>query len=572
MEENLKGPQNQVTKNDDNIYSNVKDSTRSGHHLNGSGKVPRFVSSIRVPKFEAKSRLRNGLQKKSLNFFTNRSSKLIFVFAVGLVIVLCSSFVYVILIERKHVEGHHLHPHSNVLRDSLKNFNPKRDDDRISRKKSNLDEVPILIKQTTKIIATRSSEKNFLIRRKLDRRPPNMKSFPKLQFQPMILTLDGEKSRDTGDLVIRPVKNFVKGRKVQEDEHALMGHVWKANEINSKYMDSYYAFDDDVVRARHLHGKCRRTLWHKYYFPNCNQFHELDLAHDDSKKLGSGYYRTVWAVKDDQQQKFVLKGSKYKHPIKTDFFENVRMDALVMERLTSSPRIVDMFGHCALGVITEQLDYDMETTVIPTSGTVDDEDGLKDQYDVNPQNDYKPTEKLGLALEMAKSIAELHGFQDGVIVHDDIQLSQFLIDSNGKLKLNDFNRAEVMLFDEEKGQYCRYRNGGVYGNYRAPEEFKDSRLNEKIDVWSMGNNIYALLTGLWVYYETDDDKAIHKRAIDRELSYIDPRYRTRSFAEGKLVEIMERCWKYDPDERADIFEVVDFLQKAVEENKRRKKQ
>jgi len=137
------------------------------------------------------------------------------------------------------------------------------------------------------------------------------------------------------------------------------------------------------------------------------------------------------------------------------------MDALVMERLTSSPRIVDMFGHCALGVITEQLDYDMETTVIPTSGTVDDEDGLKDQYDVNPQNDYEPTEKLGLALEMAKSIAELHGFQDGVIVHDDIQLSQFLIDSNGKLKLNDFNRAEVMLFDEEKGQYCRYRNGGV---------------------------------------------------------------------------------------------------------------
>jgi len=143
-----------------------------------------------------------------------------------------------------------------------------------------------------------------------------MKSFPKLQFQPMILRLDGEKSRDTGDLVIRPVKNFVKGRKVQEDEHVLMGHVWKAKEINSKYMDSYYAFDDDVVRARRLHGKCRRTLWHKYYFPNCNQFHELDLAHDDSKKLGSGYYRTVWAVKDDQQQKFVLKGSKFKHPSK----------------------------------------------------------------------------------------------------------------------------------------------------------------------------------------------------------------------------------------------------------------
>ena len=31
-----------------------------------------------------------------------------------------------------------------------------------------------------------------------------------------------------------------------------------------------------------------------------------------------------------------------------------------MERLTDSARIVDIYGHCALGVITEKLDYDVE--------------------------------------------------------------------------------------------------------------------------------------------------------------------------------------------------------------------
>lgn len=48
---------------------------------------------------------------------------------------------------------------------------------------------------------------------------------------------------------------------------------------------------------------------------------------------------------------------------------------------------------------------------------------------------------------------------------------------------------------------------------------------------------------------------------------MDPRYKERSFAEGKLVELMEKCWKYDPDERISIFEAVEFLRKAVEANK-----
>lgn len=41
--------------------------------------------------------------------------------------------------------------------------------------------------------------------------------------------------------------------------------------------------------------------------------------------------------------------------------------------------------------------------------------------------------------------------------------------------------------------------------YRAPEENRDDWLDEKIDIFSFGNNIYGLLTGLWVFYENDDD-------------------------------------------------------------------
>jgi len=37
---------------------------------------------------------------------------------------------------------------------------------------------------------------------------------------------------------------------------------------------------------------------------------------------------------------------------------------------------------------------------------------------------------------------------------------------------------------------------------------RDDWLDEKIDVFSFGNNIYGLLTGLWVFYENDDDEVV----------------------------------------------------------------
>jgi serine/threonine protein kinase len=52
-----------------------------------------------------------------------------------------------------------------------------------------------------------------------------------------------------------------------------------------------------------------------------------------------------------------------------------------------------------------------------------------------------------------------------------------------------------MLFDEDNQEYCRYRNNPGMGDWRSPEEYDNKPLDEKIDVWSVGNNMYAILTG-----------------------------------------------------------------------------
>ena len=61
------------------------------------------------------------------------------------------------------------------------------------------------------------------------------------------------------------------------------------------------------------------------------------------------------------------------------------------------------------------------------------------------------------------------------------------------MKLGDFNRAEIPEFNPATGKYCKYNNGHGFGNYRAPEEFAAEDLDEKIDVFSFGNNIYGLV-------------------------------------------------------------------------------
>jgi hypothetical protein len=109
-----------------------------------------------------------------------------------------------------------------------------------------------------------------------------------------------------------------------------------------------------------------------------------------------------------------------------------------------------------------------------------------------------------------------------------------------------------------------------YSQYRAPEEFAEGELDEKIDVFSMGNNIYALLTGLWIFYDHDgNDDEVQKRIAGGERAFVDPRWKERSYIESQLVEVMEQCWEQDPTKRLDIFAVVTLLRGILEEAEKR---
>lgn len=60
---------------------------------------------------------------------------------------------------------------------------------------------------------------------------------------------------------------------------------------------------------------------------------------------------------------------------------------------------------------------------------------------------------------------------------------------------------------------------------------------------------------------------MQKNLIDGKTAWLDPRYKERSFAEKKLIELMEKAWLYDPDEeRISMFDAAIFLKQAIKEN------
>lgn len=183
----------------------------------------------------------------------------------------------------------------------------------------------------------------------------------------------------------------------------------------------------------------------------------------------NGYYRDAWMLKNTEtnatKSDSVLKTLRIEHDFSIKQFYQVQKDALVMERLTSSPRILNMYGHCSMSIMVQPIPFEVEEYIVPGDGMARQSD-LDALDDVESKNDFSVQEKLEMALQMAESIADLHGHHEGMIIHNDIQLCQWLRNENDKLIFGDFNRAESPGWRDDEQRYCTYKNGYVYGNVR----------------------------------------------------------------------------------------------------------
>lgn len=78
---------------------------------------------------------------------------------------------------------------------------------------------------------------------------------------------------------------------------------------------------------------------------------------------------------------------------------------------------------------------------------------------------------------------------------------------------------------------------------------------------------YSLVTGVYPIYDVCSDDKVGPYIRRGERPYIDPRWEEESFAEAELVNIIQKCWEEDPDDRPAIGELVLLLRESVKKNR-----
>merc|ERR1711862_1073968 len=143
------------------------------------------------------------------------------------------------------------------------------------------------------------------------------------------------------------------------------------------------------------------------------------------------------------------------------------------------------YGYCGITIHQEIFINDIENATIKPNKQKkpNSNNNSINNKSYNNNNFFTPIQKLYIALDLALPIYHLHQFNNNTtttkeednkneeenvvvvrIVHNDIQLSQYLYTKNNNIKLNDFNRAEILFIqNNNKKNYCTFYNGKVYG-------------------------------------------------------------------------------------------------------------
>ncbi|CAB9514162.1 protein kinase [Seminavis robusta] len=333
-------------------------------------------------------------------------------------------------------------------------------------------------------------------------------------------------------------------------------------------------------RGEALLPGCVRSSWQALNLPNCNDIHETSLyqafVHDNNAYVGAGYWRHVWLVhgtdnSDNNNKKKssvgVLKMMKSEHKVEMRNFERHRRDALAMERLTSAPNIVDIYGYCGNSVLTEYVGSDLHQILYHTDDDVYDPQAIGAHQLKQEKPSIQRTEKemLQLALGVVKGVAALHQVPGGPIVHADVADKQFLIDpTQGVVKLNDFNRCRFMGHQKEAPhQSCTFRIPSAPGRHRSPEEYEDQELTEQLDTYSMANVLYGVLTGVAPWGDLPSSQV--KRAVKHGVKPpIGAPLRHPGTSTALLADLVDRAYEHDAKKRITAPAMALELEKALE--------
>ena len=297
--------------------------------------------------------------------------------------------------------------------------------------------------------------------------------------------------------------------------------------------------------------------WQTANYQTCNKLHEqrgmdiLTAADDGSQTMefiNCGESRCTFVV-HEQQRRLVLKtlkvpgarfsSSQYKKAVK---------DSIALERLSSSPYVVNLYASCAVSQIVEYSSGGNIHDLLKRSRQQEKVGASRHHQPAQYQRHQltTPLDKLKIAFQIVTAVADMHSLEDhpdGLpsMVHNDLCCHQFLL-VDGIYKLGDFDWATFLTQttnhhhrkQQQQHELCQttpLRQYHTWIKALSPEELpyysdfwkaaKRKRalpekppttrvLRDKLDIYQIGNVCYTIFTNWWIWEGYTRNSAILK--------------------------------------------------------------
>jgi serine/threonine protein kinase len=240
---------------------------------------------------------------------------------------------------------------------------------------------------------------------------------------------------------------------------------------------------------------------------------------------------------------------RFEHNFEDAHFEHDRIDAVAMERLTSSPHVINVFGFCGHSVMTEYADGSRVGELADKAKK-------------------KPLARLKIARDIANGLADVHGIDgDGnaTFVHLDVNPAN-VVSVGGTLKLNDFNIGIIRRWNTTSNEPCGFPAQYPNPQWRSPEEARNEQnLTEKVDVFSMGHIFFRLICGHEPWNKLERGGRPSKKEVDEKvqkgvLPFIPDHVRNSENPEVIAIrDAMLACYNFDPLKRPSAREIAKSL-------------
>ncbi|NXJ08755.1 HUNK kinase, partial [Odontophorus gujanensis] len=218
-----------------------------------------------------------------------------------------------------------------------------------------------------------------------------------------------------------------------------------------------------------------------------------------------------------------------------------KQDSYVLKNMKREPRIHQMIKHPNVVQLYETLETDNSYYMVMELCLGGD---LLDRICDKQRLAEREVRRYTRQILSAVGYLHCHG-----IVHRDLKIENFLLDENNNIKIVDFGLSNTVKFEGLSQELLHTQCGSPA--YAAPELLAHRKYGPKVDVWSIGVSMFAMLTGTLPFtVEPFNIKQLHQKMVIGEISPVPP-----DISPG-AVQFMQSLLEPDPVKRPGVKEAM----------------